>query len=119
MIYSAHISSLAPIIIGIQKPVPGYTVGYVAIIQKFSLEVPFPIVLTMVAEKNQNLENEVWRVLPISYLPEDNSKLTLIYSLYNHLVFALKYEGVNLLVFSKLVEILCKIRNKCTLYSRN
>jgi hypothetical protein len=106
MIYSAHISSLAPIIIGIQKPVPGYTVGYVAIIQKFSLEVPFPIVLTMVAEKNQNLENEVWRVLPISYLPEDNSKLTLIYSLYNHLVFALKYEGVNLLVFSKLVEIL-------------
>ena len=29
MIYSAHISSLAPIINGIQKPVPGYTVGYV------------------------------------------------------------------------------------------
>ena len=106
MIYSARISSLAPIINGIQKPVPGYTVGYVAIIQKFSLEVPFPIVLTMVAEKNQNLENEGWRVLPISYLPEDNSKLTLINALYNHLVFALKYEGVNLLVFSKLVEIL-------------
>ena len=106
MIYGAHISNLAPLINGIKKPVSGYTVGYVAIIQKFSLKVPFPLVMSMVSEKNQRIENEVWRVLPISYLPEDNSKLTLIHALYNHLVFALKYEGVNLLVFSKLVEIL-------------
>lgn len=105
MSYSAHISSIAPVINGIQKPFPGYTVGYVAIIQKFSLKTPYPLILTMVAEKNQNLENEVWRVLPKSYLPEDNSNLTLINALYNHLVFALKYEGVNLLVISKLVEI--------------
>jgi hypothetical protein len=39
-------------------------------------------------------------------LPNDNNDLTLIKALYNHLVFALKYEGVNLLVFSKLGEIL-------------
>ena len=108
MSFSAHISSIAPIINGIQKPFPGYTVGYVATIQKFRLGIPYPLILTMVAEKNKNLENEVWKVLPISYLPEDNSKLTLINALYNHLVFALKYEGVNLLVFSKLVEILTK-----------
>ncbi len=106
MNFSAHISSFASLINGIQKPFPGYTVGYAAIIQKFSLEMPYPRILTMVAKKNQSLENEVWNVLPISYLPKDNSKLTLINALYNHLVFALKYEGVNLLVFSKLVEIL-------------
>jgi hypothetical protein len=56
--------------------------------------------------KKSNFENEVWRVLPISYLPGDNSILTLINALYNYLVSALKYEGLNLLVFSKLVEIL-------------
>jgi len=103
---SAHISTIAPIINGIQKPYPGYTVAYVAIIQKFHLEIPYPLILTMVAEKNQSLENEVWRVFPMSYLPEDNNEITLIKALFNHLVFALKYEGVNLLVFSKLVEIL-------------
>ncbi len=103
---SSHISNIAPIINGVQKPFSGYTVGYVAIIQKFRIEIPYPLILTMVSEKNQHLENELWRVLPISYLPDDNSKLTLINALYNHLVFALKYEGVNLLVFSKLVEIL-------------
>lgn len=106
MTNSAHISSFAPIINGIQKPFPGYTVGYVAIIQKFSLSVPYPLIFTMVAEKNQHLENELWRVFPRSYLPEDNRQLTLINALFNHLVFALKYEGINLLVFSKLVEIL-------------
>jgi hypothetical protein len=60
----------------------------------------------MVEEKNQSLETEVWRVYPISYLPHDSNYLRLIKALYNHLVFALKYEGVNLLVFSKLGEIL-------------
>lgn len=103
---SAHISSFAPLISGIQKPYPGYTVGYVAIIQKFRLSVPYPLIFTMISEKNQHLESELWRVLPASYLPEDNRQLTLINALYNHLVFALKYEGVNLLVFSKLIEIL-------------
>lgn len=101
---SAYISSAAPIINGIQKPYPGFTVGYVAIIQKFRLTIPFPLIFTMIAEKNQHFENELWRVFPKSYLPEDNGKLTLIKALYNHLVFALKYEGVNLLVFSKLVD---------------
>ncbi len=106
MYTSARISNIAPIINGVQKPYPGYTVGYAAIIQKFRLEIPYPLILTMVAEKNHGLENEVWKVLPISYLPADNSKLTLINALHNHLVFALKYEGVNLLVFSKLIELL-------------
>lgn len=103
---SAYISNNAPIINGTQKPYPGFTVGYAAIIQKFQLAIPFPLILTMVAEKNQSLENEKWKVLPVSYLPEDNKDLTLITALYNHLVFALKYEGINLLVFSKITEIL-------------
>ena len=62
MYNSAHILTIAPIINGIQKPYPGYSVGYVAIIQKFRLEIPYPFILTMVAEKNQSIENAVWRV---------------------------------------------------------
>lgn len=106
MYNSAYISNLAPTINGIQKPYPGHTVGYAAIIQKFFLEIPYPNILTMVAEKNQSLKNEQWKVFPLSYLPEENSKLTLINALYNHLVFSLKYEGVNLLVYSKLSKLL-------------
>lgn len=60
----------------------------------------------MVSEKNQRLETETWRVFPFKYLPEDSKKNSKIEALYNHLVFALKYEGVNLLVFAKLIEIL-------------
>jgi len=36
------------------------------------------------------------------YLPQDHSGLTRVEALFNHLVFALKYEGVDLLLFSKL-----------------
>jgi hypothetical protein len=102
MNYSAHFSDLAPILNGMRKPCPGYTVGYAAIIKKFSLEIPYPHTIAMVSEKNQRLFNETWKVWPFSYLPEDNKQLTVIQALYNHLVFALKYEGVNLLVFTKL-----------------
>jgi Fic family protein len=43
-------------------------------------------------------------VLPASYLPDDNEALDEIEALYEHLVFALKYEGVNLLLFSCLAK---------------
>lgn len=60
----------------------------------------------MVSVKNQKLETESWKVFPFKYLPEDNKENSKVEALYNHLVFALKYEGVNLLVFAKLNEIL-------------
>lgn len=45
-----------------------------------------------------------WLIFSAAYLPQDNTSISKIEALYNHLVFALKYEGVNLLVFSKLLE---------------
>lgn len=104
MSYSAQITNSAPIINGMQKPYPGYTVGYAALIQKFDLAMPYPNSIALISQKNQKLETANWKILPISYLPEDNPSVSLITALYNHLVFALKYEGVNLLLFAKLTE---------------
>ena len=45
-----------------------------------------------------------WLIFSAAYLPQDNTSISKIEVLYNHLVFSLKYGGVNLLVFSKLRE---------------
>jgi hypothetical protein len=61
-----------------------------------------PIVL--VCDQNKNYQTDDWLVLPSSYLPEDTEQLEEIVALYNHLIFALKYEGINLLIFSSLTR---------------
>jgi hypothetical protein len=106
MIDSAHFSNNAPIFHGDSKPTTGWVVGYAAIIEKLNLQIPYPAIKVMVSEKTQKFETETWKVFPFKYLPEDNKKKSSVEALYNHLVFALKYEGVNLLVFAKLFEIL-------------
>jgi hypothetical protein len=103
---SAYFSNSAPVIHGEVKPCPGWEVGYTAIIEKLKLQIPYPALKTMVSEKNRRLETATWKVFPFKYLPDDTGKNSKIEALYNHLVFALKYEGVNLLVFAKLSEIL-------------
>ncbi len=104
MLFSAHFSNNAPIFKGLSKPYTGWVTGYAAIIDKLDLQIPMVSPITMIAEKNQRLVSEQWIVLPSTYLPNDNKQVTKIQALYNHLVFALKYEGVSLLVFSKLIE---------------
>lgn len=106
MVNSAYFSHNAPIIHWEEKNYQGWIVGYVAIIVKLDLQIPNPSVKTMVSEKNQRLETSTWKVFPYKYLPVDTKKKSKIEALYNHLVFALKYEGVNLLVFAKLNEVL-------------
>jgi Fic family protein len=71
-------------------PEPGILVGYGAIIEAFQLPVPLPDKLALISYKNRQYEKEEWMVFTPKYQPED--------SLYKQLVFALKYEGVNLLV---------------------
>ena len=101
---SAYFLYDAPVIQGIAKPCPGWIVGYTAVIEKLKLQIPLPLVKAMVSEKNRSIKDESWLIFSAAYLPQDNTSISKIQALYNHLVFALKYEGVNLLVFAKLQE---------------
>jgi len=101
---NTYFSQTTPIFHGKQCPEEGQIVGYSAIIDKLGFQVPIPYQITLVCNQNKNYETDDWKVLPKSYLPEDNAELTEIEALYKHLVFALKYEGVNLLIFRKLTQ---------------
>lgn len=101
---SAHFSQKKPIFHGKQSPEEGVIVGYAAIVDKLQLRMPMVNPIAMVCDQNKNYRNKDWIILPTSYLPEDNKKLDEMEALYKHLVFALKYEGINLLLFSCLTK---------------
>ena len=101
---STHFSCSTPVFHGIQLPEQGLVVGYAAVINSLKLPVPIPNPLALVSNQNKKYFTDDWNIFPNKYLPEDNAQLTEIEALYNHLVFALKYEGVNLLVFSFLTK---------------
>ncbi len=104
MYNSAHFSQKKPVFHGKQSPEEGIIVGYAAIINKLKLQIPMVSPISLVCTQNKNYQNKDWNILPKSYLPEDNQELDEIEALYKHLVFALKYEGINLLVFSYLTK---------------
>jgi Fic family protein len=83
---------------GRQAPEEATLVGYGAIIEAYQLPVPFPRQLSLISSKKRQYVTEEWVVYTSRHLPEDN--------LYKQLIFALKYEGINLLVFKKLFEVL-------------
>lgn len=74
-------------------PERGNLVGYGAIIDSMKLDVPLPDRLSLIKQKHKRYNKRGWQVFTIKHQPQD--------TLYNHLVFALKYEGVNLLFFKK------------------
>lgn len=77
-------------------PVSAAPAGYAALIGTHGLCVPWPRELTAISPKNKAASSEGWRVLPARYAPEA--------SLEGHLTFALKHEGVQLLILKKLFE---------------
>lgn len=81
---------------GRTAPEQGRLVGYGTILEAYKLDVPVPDVLSLVSPKKRKYTSDEWQVFTPRYLPENN--------LYKHLVFALKYEGINLLIFKKLFE---------------
>ena len=72
-------------------------VGYGALIDALSLSVPLPYRLAIISEKHRHYQTSEWRVFTPRHQPQD--------TLYGHLVFCLKYEGINLLFFKKLFEV--------------
>lgn len=91
-----HFSRRITIFHGRQTPEEAVLVGYGAIIEALQLAVPMPFQLALISSKKRQYKNEQWQVYTSRHQPEDN--------LHKQLVFALKYEGINLLVFKKLFE---------------
>ena len=81
-------------------PEKGLLVGYGAVIESLHLPVPYPSRLALISEKHRKYLTLDWQVLTPRHQPQE--------TLYDHLVFALKYEGINLLVFRKLFLLLDK-----------
>ncbi len=79
-----------------ETPEPGSLVGYGAIIDALNLKVPIPNQLSLISKKHKKYSVDGWNVYTIKHEPQD--------TLYNHLVFALKYEGINLLFFKILFK---------------
>ena len=82
---------------GRQIPEKGTLVGYGALIDALSLSVPLPYRLAIISGKHRHYQTSEWRVFTPRHQPQD--------TLYGHLVFCLKYEGINLLFFKKLFEV--------------
>jgi Fic family protein len=97
---STHFSQEKHVFHGKQSPEGGSIVGYAAIIDTLRLQMPMVNPIALVCKQNKNYKTDDWRIFPKSYLPEDKLKLNEIEALYKHLVFALKYEGINLLLYS-------------------
>ncbi|MFT7614268.1 MAG: Fic family protein [Parvicellaceae bacterium] len=95
MTHSA-ISIRIQVVNGRKAPEEGTLVGYGALIRHYNLPVPYPTILSLITDGTKNYEKDNWKLYRERYAFDDE--------LYRHLVFALKYEGVNLLVFKKLFE---------------
>jgi Fic family protein len=77
-------------------PEEGNIVGYAAIIEFYDLKIPIPEQISIISTKNRKYQKDGWKVFTPIYQPED--------TLYKHLVFALKHEGINLLFFKFLFK---------------
>lgn len=105
-----HISQVINVFHGRQTPEQATLVGYGAIIDSMKLAVPMPDQLAIISEKHRQYRTPEWIVYTPRYMPQD--------SLYGHLIFALKYEGINLL-FLKSFLILWRKKPLCLLSLRN
>lgn len=101
---SAHFSQKKSVFYGKQTPEAGTIVGYAAIVDTLKLQMPMLSPISLVCDQNKNYKTKEWLIFPKIYLPTDNLEIDEIKALYNHLVFALKYEGINLLLFSYLAK---------------
>ncbi len=79
-----------------QAPEEGLLVGSGAVIETLKLSAPLPYKLALISSKHRQYQKSGWLVFTPRHEPQD--------SLYGHLVFCLKYEGINLLFLKKLFE---------------
>jgi Fic family protein len=70
--------------------------GYSALIEAHALKVPTPDYLCVIGTKHKKYDKERWHVFTPRHKPND--------TLYGHLTFALKYEGIDLSTLSALFQ---------------
>ncbi|NUQ23284.1 MAG: Fic family protein [Saprospiraceae bacterium] len=104
MANSARFSHFAPVLYGRRLPEEGAVVGYSAIIHALQLKAPLPDTISIVGFHSKKYRRASWAVYPKAYLPDESVGLSEMEALHNQLVFALKYEGINLLVFKRLTQ---------------
>ena len=70
--------------------------GYSALIDLYDLPVPLHHEMAAISPKNTRRKEDGWAIYPASLRPPSNP--------IDHLVFALKYEGINLLTLKKIFQ---------------
>ena len=85
-----------PITVFHDRPLPerGTPAGYAALIDRYALAVPFPRALSAIGEHHRISERKGWRIFTPRHAPSAD--------LEGHLIFALKYEGLDLAVLNRL-----------------
>ena len=71
-----------------------FLAGYSALIQAHNLKVPVPDYLCAIGAKHKKYDHGRWHIFTPRHRPED--------TLYGHLIFALKYEGIDLAILNAL-----------------
>lgn len=96
-----NISEEITIFQGRIAPEEGILVGYGALISHYKLEVPLPDKLSLISKKHTKYKTEEWNIFTPRHKPKDD--------IYNHLIFALKYEGIELHTLKELFKTVGKI----------
>src|SRR5207247_9687322 len=78
-------------------PEPAIPVGYAALIERFGLSVPVPRRLAAIAERHRLVPNQSWNLLTPRHRPPN--------TLEGQIVFALKWEGLDLGVLGALFKV--------------
>ena len=70
--------------------------GYSALIQAYDLKVPLPDYLCAIGTKHKKYDKKSWHIFTPRHEPEN--------TLYGHLIFAFKYEGIDLAILNALFQ---------------
>lgn len=79
-------------------PEQAVPVGYAALVHAYNLSAPLPRILSAIGTRHSVFEKDGWRIYTPRHMPD--------MSLEGQLVFALKYEGLDLAVLKRLFEAL-------------
>ena len=91
-----HFSRVATVFQGRLLPEECALAGYAALIDTYDLKIPIPIKLAAISLQHRQYEKNNWSIYTPRYKPKE--------TLWSHLTFALKHEGVNLAVLNALFK---------------